>query len=113
MQKFLIFFIAIGAAAFIFFSYINVISKSLKNQTQPHRTETQKILAEQSLQIKRLNKDYRDIIDQSKRQIKESSRRLNNDTHQRDLDRTMEQNRRQMKDRRRQMEQLRRELKRR
>ena len=113
MQKYLIFFFIIGLAGFVYFSYITVISKSMQNQGRSPATETKQILAEQSREIKRLNQDYRDIIDRSKRQTQEASRKLNNDSFNRDLNRTLEDNKRQMENNRRQMEQMRRELKRR
>ena len=113
MQKFLIFFLVIGSAGFVYFSYITVISKSMKGQGRSAPTETEQILRQQSAEIKRLNQDYRDIIEKSKRQTQEASHHFDQQTLRRDHDRTMEENRRKMEENRRQMEQLRRDLQRR
>jgi len=113
MQRYLIFFTVILAAGFIYFSYISLVSTSMKNQAVPAPSRTDELLSEQSQAIKRLNQDYRDIIDQSKRQLQDATHTLDQDVLQRDHDRTMEENRRRIDENRRQMEQLRRDLKRR
>ena len=76
MQRFLIFIFVIGFAFVAYFGYINIISKSLKNQGEYQPTETDKILAEQSDDIKRLNQDYDSIMQDNRRQIEENRRKM-------------------------------------
>ena len=113
MQKFIIFFLVIGFVGFVYFSYITVVTKSLKGEAKPVQTETQRILADQKERIDRLNNDYRDIIEHSKRQSIDASRQFDQQTLKRDHDRVMEENRRQIEENRRRMEDLRRDMQRR
>jgi|GEM_PF-4473736 len=113
MQKYLIFFTVILAAGFIYFSYVSMVSTSMKDQGIPAPSQTDEILSEQSRAIKRLNQDYRDIIDQSKRQLQDSTHTLDQKALQRSHDQVMDENRRRIEENRRQMEQLRRDLQRR
>ncbi len=76
MQKFIIFFVVIGACGFLYFSYINLISKSLKSQPKREPSQTERILDEQRQRTESLTQDYRRVMEENRRTMEDNRRTM-------------------------------------
>jgi hypothetical protein len=76
MKNFLIFFFVLGVCALCYFSYITLISHSLKNQPKTEPSETERILAEQRMRSESLNQDYRRLMEDNRRALEQNRRAM-------------------------------------
>ena len=78
MQKFLIFFLTIAILALLYFGYISVVGKMMKDNRPHEPSETERLLSEQSDRIHDLNQDYRRVMEDNRRTMEDNRREMEN-----------------------------------